>query len=426
MMAGSSVIGRGVMGWAVKGWAVKGWSVIGLAVIGLAVPAGFAGFAQPVAGIATADEAQTALKQALAEAAAADARGRKFEAEALGATEEADRTARQAAALAARIQQAEADIAAADARIALIADQRIQLDTRLAERRGPLVRLTAALQKLARRPLALSALRPGSLRETVYLRAMLETAIPQVRRRTADLRAEIDRGRQLENAARKAAAGLRSGEEELARRRTRLAAMETRQRLASRSASGDASRELERALALAEEARDLDALVGRLDAAGALRQELAALPGPVMRPGKPEDARVSLAAATPAAATSAAPGRYQLPVNGRTVTGFGAPAAGGSASNGISLAPRPGAQVVAPGAGRVVFAGPYRGYERIVIIEHGGGWTSVVTGLGRSDAVVGDVLVGGGPLGVAGGTRPVVSLELRRNGAPVNPLEYLR
>lgn len=403
----------------------------GLAAACLAAPFAFAGMVRQDGRFTNIDETQTALERALTEASAAEQRGRRLEAEARSATQEAEKTAREAAALAARIQQAEADIAAADARIALISGQRIRLGRRLAERREPLVRLTAALQKLARRPLALSALRPGSLRETVYLRAMLETAIPQVQSRTADLRVEIDRGRQLENAARRAAAGLRSSEDALARRRTNLAALETRQRLASRSASGDANREIERALALAEEARDLDALVGRLDAEGALRRDLAALPGPVMRPGKPQDARVSMAAGKPASPSaapgiSAAPGRYQLPVIGQTVTGFGARAEGGAPNKGISLAPRPGAQVVAPGAGRVVFAGPYSGYGRIVIIEHGGGWTSLVTGLARSDVEVGNTLVGGSPLGVAGGARPVVSLELRREGAPVNPLEYLR
>jgi len=393
----------------------------------LAVPAAFAGYAQQTGTFTTASETQTALGRALAEAAAAETRGKKLEAEARAATEEAEKTAREAAALAARIQQAEAGIAAADAQISLIDGQRTKLGQRLAERREPLVRLTAALQKLARRPLVLSALRPGSLRETVYLRAVLEATIPQVQSRTASLRAEIDRGLQLEQEARQALDGLRGSERELDQRRTNLAALETRQRLASRSASGTANREIERALALAEEARDLDSLVDQLDAAGALRQELAGLPGPVMRPGNPETAQVIAAANTPGpVSATTAPRQFQLPVDGRTIAGFGAPGEGGVAGNGISLSPRPGAQVVAPAAGRVVFAGRYRGYGRIVIIEHAGGWTSLVTGLARTDVQVGDDLVGGGPLGVAGGDRPVVSLELRRDGTPVNPAEYLR
>lgn len=392
----------------------------------IALSTGLSGQAQRSEAFASAEETRSALRRALTEAAEAEARGKRLEAEARNVTEQAEKTAREAAALAARIQQAEAGIAVADARIALIAGQQARLARRLAERREPLVRLTAALQKLARRPVALSALRPGSLRETVYLRAMLEATIPQVQSRTADLRAEIERGRKLEAASCQAAAGLRASEAELAQRRTNLAALEARQRLASQSARGNANREIERALALAEEARDLDALVGRLDAEGVLRQELAALPGPVMRPGNPQEAQVSTAGRPPSTASTGRPSRYQLPVIGQTVAGFGARSDAGISSSGISLSPRAGAQVVAPAGGRVVFAGPYRGYDRIVIIEHGGGWTSLVTGLARTDAQVGDVMVGGGPLGVAGGTRPVISLELRRQGTPVNPLEYLR
>jgi murein hydrolase activator len=82
--------------------------------------------------------------------------------------------------------------------------------------------------------------------------------------------------------------------------------------------------------------------------------------------------------------------------------------------------------VVAPAAGRVAFAGPFRGFDRIVIVEHAGGFTSLVTGLARVDVEVGAELVGGAPLGVAGSRRPLVGLELRRGGEPVNPIDYLR
>jgi septal ring factor EnvC (AmiA/AmiB activator) len=286
------------------------------------------------------------------------------------------------------------------------------------------MRLTAALQKLARRPLALSALRPGSLRETVYLRAMLETTIPEVRSRTAALRAEIARGQRLEAEAREALAALNASEQALGARRQQLLAIESRQRLESRRASGVADREAERALALAEEARDLDALVARLDDASSLRRELAALPGPIIRPPRPQDSEV-IAVDLPAPLATAPPGDFQLPVIGQTVSGFGAVSEGGLVSSGLALTPRPGAQVIAPASGRVAFAGPYRGYERIVIIEHDGGWTSLVTGLARTDVAVGEELVAGAPLGVAAIDSPLVTLELRRDGEPVNPLDYV-
>jgi septal ring factor EnvC (AmiA/AmiB activator) len=103
-------------------------------------------------------------------------------------------------------------------------------------------------------------------------------------------------------------------------------------------------------------------------------------------------------------------------------TGFGERADSGLRSIGLTLIPRRGAQIVAPAAGRVAFAGPYRGYGRIVIIEHEGGWTSLVTGMGRVDVAVGDELAANGPLGRAPRDSPEIGLELRRDGTPVNPL----
>jgi septal ring factor EnvC (AmiA/AmiB activator) len=61
-----------------------------------------------------------------------------------------------------------------------------------------------------------------------------------------------------------------------------------------------------------------------------------------------------------------------------------------------------------------------------VIIEHDGGWTSLVTNLGRLDVNVGETVVQGAPLGAAGPGRPTVTVELRKDGAPINPLQALR
>ena len=135
-----------------------------------------------------AEDIQRALAEAQSEGLAARQRAEKLEAEAASATEAAEKTAREAAGAAARIQQAEAAIAADQARIGLIEQQRKLLRVRLAEKQRPLVRLTASLQRLARRPPVLSMLRPGSLRDTMYLRAILATMLPEVERRTASLR----------------------------------------------------------------------------------------------------------------------------------------------------------------------------------------------------------------------------------------------
>jgi septal ring factor EnvC (AmiA/AmiB activator) len=398
-------------------------AVIGTgAVLALALPSSDAA---PATALVDPAEAEAALARATREGKLAEGRAAKLTAEAEAATEAAEKTASEAAALAARIQQAEAGIEAARARLAIARDQRAKLTARLAAKQEPTARLAAALQTAARRPLALAALQPGSLEDVVHVRAVMASAVPQIRARTAALRADLDRGRALEAQASAALEQLRSGESDLLQRRSALAALEQQQRLASRTSQAAALREAERALALAEEARDLDGLVGKLGEVAALRDELAALPGPVLRPADlsaalpPEPAPAPSASAPP-------PADFQLPVQGRTLVGFGAKRASGLASTGLTLAPAAGAQVVAPARGRVAFAGAYRGFGRIVIIEHAGGWTSLVTGLERVDVAVGDTVIGGSPVGRAAGGASPVTIELRQGGKPVNPLQYLR
>lgn len=386
-----------------------------------------ASMAAPAIALIEPAEAEAALARATRESRLAESRASRLTRDAEAATEAAQRTANEAAALAARIQQAEAGIEVARAQLTIAKGLRARLTAKLAVKQEPTARLVAALQTAARRPLALSALQPGSLTDVVHVRAVLATAVPQIRERTAALRSELDRGRALEAQAAQAVTRLRDGEVALRERRSQLAALEQQQRIASRTARGAALREAERALALAEDARDLDGLVDKLGEVAALRRELAALPGPVLRPD-------NLAAVLPAAAVDAPvpsasgppPGDFQLPVQGRTVIGFGARRDSGLASTGLTVAPVKGAQVVAPGRGRVAFAGAYRGFGRIVIIEHAGGWTSLVTGLERVDVAVGDIVIGGSPLGLASGAGQPVTIELRGDGKPVNPLQYLK
>ena len=374
-----------------------------------------------------------ALAQARLAAEDARLRGDRLEAEAVSAAAAADRTAAQAAAVAARIQQAQAQISADEATIQIIARQQADLKESLAAREWPLVRLTAALQRLARRPLALAVLHPGSVIDAAHLRAVLASTMPEVRRRTAALRGQLAAVRTLRQQAVRAQAALRTEQAILGARQSSLVVLEARQRLAANASAGSADRETERATALAEQARDLGDLVGTLEQAAALRDRLALLPGPLIRPPRPGESEV---VAMPAVAPGpAAPSGYVLPVAGQLITGFGALNGGqtsvGAPSRGLTIAAATGAQVVAPAAGRVAFAGAYRGFGDIVILDHSGGWTSLVTGLGRLDVRVGDVLVGGAPLGIvgpgnAGDGRGQMTLELRHDGQPVNPLEQMR
>jgi septal ring factor EnvC (AmiA/AmiB activator) len=112
-------------------------------------------------------------------------------------------------------------------------------------------------------------------------------------------------------------------------------------------------------------------------------------------------------------------GAYRLPVTGRLVTGLGEVSANGVRARGLTFAVAAGAPVVAPAAGRIAFAGPFRSFGRVAIVDHGEGWSTLVTGLGALTVRTGDEVATGAPIGrAAGGEDPRVTVELRRRGRP--------
>ena len=116
------------------------------------------------------------------------------------------------------------------------------------------------------------------------------------------------------------------------------------------------------------------------------------------------------------------------PVAGPIVAPFGVADAAGSSSKGIMIETRPGTPVLAPYDGQVVFRGPFRSYGEILIIQHGGGYHSVLAGLGRSDAAVGQWVLAGEPVGMMGSPQDGntrLYVELRRDGHPIDPAPWL-
>ena len=358
-----------------------------------------------------------ALQQARAQAANAKQRSELLEKRAARSTASADKVQRQVLAMASRIQEAEANINAAEARISIIDNLQTDQRARLAERQRPLIRLTAALQHLARRPTALSLLQPGSVRDIARVRGVMASTMPILEQRTKALRAEVERGKKLREQAETAAAILRNNRTELDQRRKQLARLETQRRVESRELSSSAGLEGDRAVALAEEANDITDLMGKIREAGATRESLASLDGPVLRPPRPEESEVVIPEKPARAATRPA---YRLPVVGEIVTGLGELSKSGVRSRGLTIATQKNAQVVAPASGRVACSGPYDGYGNILIIEHESGWTSLITSLAGTSVKVGDEVSQGAPIGRAGDNRPTITIELRRNGRPID------
>ncbi|MBC9034722.1 peptidoglycan DD-metalloendopeptidase family protein [Sphingomonas sp. JC676] len=369
-----------------------------------------------VPGIA---DQQQRLRAAQAQSQAAQARSQALERAAAGERDRAVQARAQEAAAAERIKAAEADIQAAQARIAIVDRLFAAQRARVAAGQGPVVRLIAALQSMARRPPVLGLVQPGSTEDMVHVRAVLGTTMPVVAARTADVRAELGRVKRLRIAAETAVASLRQGRVRLEGERNALVQLEARHRLRSSELGRSAMIESDRAMALGERARDI---VDQMESAGAaseVQADLAALPGPLPRPAQNGEAG-------PAAFQRQGSAAYRLPVSGRVVTGLGELSATGVRARGVTLTCAANAQAVAPAGGAIVYAAGFRDYGGVVIIDHGKGWTSLVSGLGALSVRVGDKVAQGRAIGrAAGGDAPRVTVELRRRGTPMDLTQLL-
>lgn len=346
-----------------------------------------------------------ALRLARSQAAEAIARSQALEGAAARATDEAARARAENEALAARIQAAEADISAAETRLRIVEALRTAQQTRLAEAQAPLLRLTAALQMMARRPPALALVQPGSVEEVVQVRSLLAATLPVIRARTETVRAEVETANRYARQAMLAREALVTSRAALGERRAALARFETAQRSRSASLAETALFESDRALAFDEEARNL---AGRIDdnaESARIGARLAALPAPLPRPG--------------GGAIAPSGPRLRLPVEGPLLRGVGEISAAGVHARGLTFRAAPGTNVVAPADGRILYARPFRSYGQIVLIDHGGGWTSVLTDLAAIHVAAGAMVRRGQPLGRTAARPSDVSVELRHEGRPV-------
>jgi septal ring factor EnvC (AmiA/AmiB activator) len=121
-------------------------------------------------------------------------------------------------------------------------------------------------------------------------------------------------------------------------------------------------------------------------------------------------------------------GALRYPAVGRISGRYGEIIQPGITRKGITIKTRASAQVVAPHNGKVVFAGNFRGYGQLLIIDHGDGYHTLLAGMSRIDGIMGQYVLSGEPIGVMGTRKregPSLYVELRRNSQPINPTPWL-
>ncbi len=136
---------------------------------------------------------------------------------------------------------------------------------------------------------------------------------------------------------------------------------------------------------------------------------------------------------TPAVAFAATRGHLRLPVNGVKIREFGTSDGLGGIQKGLSIAARTGAQITAPCDGWVVYAGPFRSYGQLLILNAGGGYHVLLAGMERISVDLGQFVLTGEPVAVMGGgspesaavatrsMQPVLYVEFRKDGTPIDP-----
>ncbi|HBO49630.1 MAG TPA: hypothetical protein DD619_02415 [Alphaproteobacteria bacterium] len=130
---------------------------------------------------------------------------------------------------------------------------------------------------------------------------------------------------------------------------------------------------------------------------------------------------------TPATGFSKAKGRLSRPARGPLVTAFHSELSKGVVSNGIDIKTAAKAQVIAPFDGTVIYAGPFKNFANLVIIDHGEGYTSLLSGLGETDTEVGQMLLAGEPVGtMPADANSKLHMEIRKNNHPVDPNEWIK
>ena len=349
------------------------------------------------------DAQQRAFRIAKERALRAEQRSELLRQEASNADSAADRFIAQRAVLSAEIDAAEAQIDTAAARFAIISRRQNAQQSQLNAQSEPVLRLNAALQHMAGKPTYLLMMQPGQREDYIHLRAVMATVQPAIMRQTSALRQQIAAQNELQAQEAAALKSLRDARRQLKSRQAALAKLEGDASGSAGALSANAAIAFEQAIAQGERARDI---VGRIDnqrLSAAKASELAALDGPFIRPG-PSDPQPSGESA------------YILPVAGKIVSGFSELTNTGYRERGMRLAVAEAARIIAPAAGTVTFAGRYRSYGQIVIIEHGKGWNSLITNLDSVQVAKGQKVDQGSLLGRAAKDAPDIGVELRKNG----------
>jgi len=352
------------------------------------------------------------------------------------------------------VQASEAKLSETEAKLAELTDQVNVIRSSITERKEAIVKMLSAMQRIGRTPPPALVTRRDDALAVVRSAMLLADVFPELKYQADNLSRELEGLVTLENGIRDQRDGEKGEAEKLAAEQTRLDRLLEEKKRATAQGEAELANIKQAAIDQAKSVTDLNELVDHLDAQIAkveiaqydaeiaaeralrAREQQQALATPAnesvveIKPGSTKIAFASPDRLKPALPFEAAKGSLRLPAQGKRVKGFGDADAAGGKLKGISLQTRPEARITAPADGWVVYAGEFRSYGQLLIINTGGGYHVLLAGMSRIDVSLGQFVLAGEPIAVMGNSaalsqgdssRPVLYVEFRKDGRPIDP-----
>ena len=340
--------------------------------------------------------------------------------------------------IAARVRTIEASIADTEGRLRPLDAREQQLRASLDSRRGEIAEVLAALQRAGRHAPPALFVRPEDALQSLRTAILLGAVVPEMRGRANAIVSNISDLMALRKNISEERDHLAADRDRLNSDSTRLAALIQERQKNQADAERNMKAEQQRAITLAKQADDLQGLIAKMEqevqsaAKAAAAAELKGTPASLG--GKPDlGALKDPGRLSPAIAFASAKKLLPMPVNGLKIRNFGGSDGNGGQEKGISIATRPGAQVTTPCDGWVVYAGPFRSYGQLLILNAGGGYHVLIAGMERISVNIGQFVLTGEPVATMGtqsqvasilaapSSQPVLYIEFRKDGTPIDP-----
>ncbi|MET4260992.1 septal ring factor EnvC (AmiA/AmiB activator) [Bradyrhizobium sp. S3.12.5] len=347
---------------------------------------------------------------------------------------------------AANVRTVETKIDEAEARLKTLNGREQQARTSLDSRRADIVEVLAALQRAGRRTPPALLVRPEDALQSLRTAMLLGAVVPELRGRAEKIAGELGELVTLRKSIASERDQLASDRDRIRSDQTRLAALVDERQRQQSSREKDLDAENSRAITLSKQVGDLQGLIAKMEqdlqsaakaaekAAEAAKQAEAKEAANAAANAKPGPAAFKDRSRTsPAILFASAKGLLPLPVNGNKIRDFGGSDGLGGLQKGISLATKPGSQVTTPCDGWVVYAGPFRSYGQLLILNAGGGYHVLIAGMERISVNIGQFVLTGEPVATMGSTsqvasilatnasQPVLYVEFRKDGTPIDP-----